>query len=196
MLYAVSRIIWFGPQRDSSRSMTGGSGSGSGGTGSGPSKIPNRCESSSATSTQPGKPYVVQLFGQPMYQNYEKKKTVSVLEILSEIGGIFTILMLILGGIKTGTLLLSICVEDHPKLKWMVCLCSTHTERASKFYTHLSEIDVNSETNIKKHHRLEESLLWLDSMIFTVEKGSAASNEKNKVLKQIHSEHTQSMKKR
>lgn len=79
--------------------------------------------------------------GQPMYQNYEKRKEISILNILSEIGGIFTILMLILGGVKTGTLLLSRAVEQYPSLQWMVCLCATHSERASKFYKHLNERD-------------------------------------------------------
>ena len=101
-----------------------------------------------------------------MYQNYEKTKTISYLNILSEIGGIFTIMMLVLGVVKTLTLLLSRAVEGKPSLQWLVCCCSTHTERASKFYKHLDDAGTGKDA---RHHRLEDSLIWLDSMIHVVE---------------------------
>ena len=128
-----------------------------------------------------------------MYQNYIKRKQVSVLVILSEIGGIFTILMLILGGFKTMTLLLSRFVEHRPNLKWMVCLCATHTERASKFYSQMH--GDNGDNDRAKHHRLEDSLLWLDSMIFSVENSKLDEGEKNDVLKEITMKSMKNMKK-
>jgi uncharacterized membrane protein YgcG len=205
---AVSRIIWFGPQRsdytdgsrESSSSSSGSSSGSSGGTSGGSSggssgKSGNsgggRCDAESTTTE--GHPYTIKLQGQPMYQNYIKRKTVSVLVILSEIGGIFTILMLILGGLKTMTLLLSRFVEHRPNLKWMVCLCATHTERASKFYSQMHGDKGGNDR--AKHHRLEDSLLWLDSMIFSVENSKLDEGEKNDVLKEISMKSMKNMKK-